>query len=319
MKVLVTLPLSFKKYAGKIKDPLTNNGCSVVFEFFDTPPPKEKLIRLAGDATIYVSGSNEKVDREIIESASHLQVVMRFGAGYNNVDLFSARKENIYVTNVPGQNADSVAELTVGLILTLARKISLLHQHMREGCWNLIVGEEIKGKTLGVIGLGSIGRCVVEKIQGFKMRIVGCDVNWDSIFSEKWGVKQVSLENLLKVSNYITVHVPLNKKTRNLISYKEFSLMRKGVYLINTSRGGVVNEDALIEALESKRIGGAALDVFSAEPLTRSKLQKLDNVVLTPHIGGSTKEAIERVTRITVENILRVREGKRPLYIVNDY
>jgi len=318
MKISVTFPLSFKNYVKEIENPLTENGCTVVVKFFDVPPPKRELVDFVKQADVYVPGSVEEIDREIIESAPNLCAIMRFGAGYNNVDLSAAREKNIYVTNVPEENADSVAELTIALILTLARRIPYCHQLMIQNHWQVVIGEELKGKTLGIVGLGAIGKRVVKKIQGFEMKIVGYDVKWNYNFAKRWRVEQSSLDNLLRVSDYITIHVPLNKATKNMISHEQFSVMKKQAYLINTSRGGVVDEKALIEALKTGQIAGAALDVFHTEPLKKSKLQQLNNVILTPHVGGSTREAIKRVIRKTVENILRIKEGKKPLNVVND-
>lgn len=317
MKIVATFPVPFQNYVQELADILLKAGHTVDFRFFDSPPPLEDLLSFVKESDIYVSGGNEKVNREIMDSVPNLRAVLRFGAGFDNVDLQAARERSIYVTNIPGKNADSVAELALGLMLSLARRIPYHHALMTRGQWQLFVGKELKGKILGIAGLGAIGKCVVKKVQGLEMKIVGYDVFWDDDFAQKWQIERLSLEDLLKRADVVSLHIPLSEETRNLISYKQLSLMKKEAYLINTSRGGIVDEEALTQALESHQIAGAALDVFSVEPLTQSKLQQLDNVVLTPHIGGSTEEAIKRLIEETIANILRIQSGEKPLNIVN--
>jgi len=317
MRVLLTFPISFQPYVQELRRFLLENSCLPTFRFFDSPPSKKEQIDWVKEVDIYVSGNVEKVDGEIIKSASNLRAIIRFGVGYDNVDLGVAREKKIYVTNIPGKNADSVAELTMGLIFALARRIPYLHILISQGNWQLFVGRELKGKVLGIVGLGAVAKCVVKKVQGLEMKILGYDTFWDEDFAKKWQIEKLTLEDLLRKADFVTLHLPLNKETKNLISYKQLSLMKNEAYLINTSRGGIVNEEALVEALKSRRIAGAALDVFSVEPLTRPKLQQLDNVVLTPHIGGTTEESIRRVIEEVVTNILRVQKGEKPLNIVN--
>lgn len=320
MKILLTFPPAFQAYMQKLKEFLLEQGHAPTFRFFDSPPPKGELIKLVEEVDLYVSGSVEKVDQEIIESTRKLRAILRFGAGYDNVDLETARRKGIYVTNVPGANADSVAELALGLMLALARRIPYLHNRLVQQHWQLIVGRELKGKVLGIVGLGAIGKCLAKKAKGLEMKVVGYDILWDSVFAVQWQIERLSLEDLLRKSDFVTIHLPMMEETRNLISREQLSLMKREAYLINTSRGGIVDEEALVEALESRQIAGAAFDVFATEPLVRSRLQDLANVaniVLTPHIGGSTEEALERVTEATIENILRIQRGEKPLNIVN--
>jgi len=188
---------------------------------------------------------------------------------------------------------------------------------VQQGGWKIITGQELKRKTLGIIGLGAIGKSVVKKVQGLEMNVIGYDIKWDKEFLDQWNVKRYSLENLLRTSDFVSVHLPLTKQTRKLISSRELSIMKENAYLINTSRGGVIDEEALIKALKERKIAGAGLDVLSTEPPRSCELQRINNVIVTPHIGGSTDEAISRISKTVVENISRIQKGKKPLNIVN--
>ncbi|MEM2374341.1 MAG: hydroxyacid dehydrogenase [Thermoproteota archaeon] len=268
----------------------------------------EKLIEDIRSADILVVRGDVKVTREILDKASRLRLIARAGSGLDNIDVSYANQKGIKVINTPDAPVDSVAELTIGLIISLARKILLLDRHVKSGGWreDWTTGLELKGKTLGIIGFGRIGTRVAIIAKALGMHIIAYDPYIPKAKAEEIGVELVEdLSKLLKLSDFISIHVPLTDETRNMIKAEELSLMKRGAYLVNTSRGPVVDENALYTALSSGWLGGAALDVLMEEPPSKNNpLLKLDNVILTPHIGGSTLEAQKRIAITIAEEIL---------------
>lgn len=267
----------------------------------------EKLFEDIRSADILVVRGDVKVTREILNKASRLRLIARAGSGLDNIDVSYANQKGVKVINTPDAPVDSVAELTIGLIISLARKIPLLDRHVKSGGWReaWTTGLELKGKILGIIGLGRIGTKVAIVAKALGMHIIAYDPYIPKAKAEEIGVKLVEdLSKLLKLSDFVSIHVPLTNETRNMMKAEEFSLMKKGAYLVNTSRGPVVDEKALYTALSSGWLGGAALDTLTDEPPSNSPLLKLDNVILTPHIGGSTLEAQKRVAVTIAEEIL---------------
>jgi D-3-phosphoglycerate dehydrogenase len=234
----------------------------------------------------------------VIESADRLKVIARAGVGLDNIDVKAAEERGIALINAPESSTQSVAELAMGLMLAVARKIAFSDRRMREGYWakKEAMGVELSGKTLGVIGAGRIGSAVARIAKyGFNMHILYYDVVCRDDLNKELGAECVSIEELLKRSDIVTIHVPLLPETRHMINEEKLRLMKKTAILINTSRGAVVDTAALVKALSEGWIAGAGLDVFEEEPLSMEHpLTKLDNVVLTPHIGASTKEAQEK-------------------------
>jgi len=254
-----------------------------------------------------------------LKNAKPLRLIQRFGAGYENGDCQAASQRGIYVANITGANGDSVADLTMGLIWALVRHIVKADTLLRNGTWRFWIGHELVGKVLGILGLGAIGKAVALRAQAHgMMTVIAHDVQPDLEFARKHKVQWVSKAQLLKMADTVTLHMPLTEETRSFISKSELSLTKPTAYLVNTSRGGLIDQTALIEALSERRIAGAALDVFAEEPLPpNEEILELDNVVLTPHIGGSSFEALERLARIAVDNCLRVKRGDLPLYVIN--
>lgn len=278
----------------------------ITMEHFD----KENLFRAISDIEILLVRSATKVTREIIEAGKNLKIIARAGAGLDNVDVETAKEKGIKVLNTPGANSISVAELTIGLMIAASRFIPQGTQSLKEGKWEKkkFKGFELYEKKLGIIGYGKIGREVAKRAKAFDMKIYVYDIvkpeNLESF------VEFVDFERLIKSSDYITVHVPLNEKTKYMINKSTFDLMKDGAILINAARGGVVDEEALYNALISGKLKAAALDVFEVEPPTddlRKKLLSLENVIATPHIGASTEEAQKRVgieiAKKIIENI----------------
>lgn len=237
--------------------------------------------------------SSTKVTKEIIEAAKNLKIIGRAGVGLDNVDVEAASRQGIVVMNTPGGNTISTAEHTMSMILALSRNIPQAHQSLVSERWDRkkFMGVEIYGKTLGIIGLGRIGTEVAKRAMSFGMKILAFDPYLSLDKAKSLNIESVKLNELLKRSDYISVHTPLTSETKHLISDKEIALMKKGVKIINCARGGIIDEVALVKGLKSAQVSGCALDVYEKEPPLGSPLFKMDNVVVTPHLGASTEEA----------------------------
>ncbi|GAH61232.1 unnamed protein product, partial [marine sediment metagenome] len=275
-----------------------------------------EMLKLIKDVDGIIIGIDE-LSAEIIEEADELKVISKYGTGLDNIDINMATNKEIIVTSTPTANVDAVADLAFGLILSLTRRIPEADKKTKSGKWKKIIGKSVWEKTIGIIGLGKIGRQVVRRAKGFETNILVFDIVKDKKFAQKYGIKYVNLEKLLRKSDYITIHIPLNDATRNMISYEELEKMKKDAFLINTSRGGIVDEEALYDALKNNKLRGAALDVYTNEPLRESPLKELDNVIMTPHIGAYTEEAIENMSIQAAQNLIDVLEGREPQNRVN--
>jgi len=315
MKILIT-PRSFASSSDKAIKMLTARGYEIQRNNTDRPYKKEEILNLIKDIDGIIIGIDE-LSAEIIEKANKLKVISKYGTGLDNIDIHMATNKKIIVTNTPTANVDAVADLAFGLILSLARRIPEADQKTKNGKWEKIIGKSVWEKTLGVIGLGKIGRQVVKRARGFQMNILGFDLVKDKKFAQRYGIKYVNLEKLLQKSDYITIHIPLNDATRGMISYKELEKIKREAFLINTSRGGIVDEQALYKALRNNQLKGAALDVYHSEPPVESPLKELDNVIMTPHIGAYTEEAIENMGMQAAQNLIDVLEGRKPKNRVN--
>ena len=233
------------------------------------------------------------------------------------MDLKTAREHHIAVTNTPGANAEAVGELAFGLALSIARKIPSLSAQTSRGEWTRSTGMELAGKTIGIIGLGAIGRVVARCARGFSMNVISYDPFMDTAYASEHNIKIGSFQELLSQSDIITLHLPLTAQTRHIINADTIGLMKNNVILINASRGGIIDETAVCDALKSGKIGGLGLDAFEKEPPSGSPLLALDNVVATPHTGAHTKEATENMAALAVDNLIHVLTGKDCPYIVN--
>ncbi|MBN2334081.1 3-phosphoglycerate dehydrogenase [Candidatus Bathyarchaeota archaeon] len=275
------------------------------------------LAAKAEDVDIIITGA--PVSAKIINRAKRLKMIQTTSVGYDSIDMDAAASNGVILCNVAEANANSVAELVFGLVLDVARRISAHDRLLRNGGWGRFHVErqvEIRGGTLGIIGLGAIGSRVAQIGKyAFNMRVLACDPYIIADRAEQFGGKLVDMETLLKESDVVTTHTPLNDETRHLIGERELKLMKPTAILINTSRGPVVDEKALIKALKQERISGAGLDVFETEPLEKdSPLRSLDNAVIIPHIG-STPGALRYMLEVASDNVLRVVEGKEPFRI----
>jgi len=315
MNILIT-PRSFASFSDKPFKMLTERDYKIKRNNTGRPYKREEMLKLIKDVDGIIIGIDE-LSAEIIEEANELKVISKYGIGLDNIDINMATNKKIVVTNTPTANVDAVADLTFGLILSLARRVPEADRKTKGAKWGKIIGKSVWEKTIGIIGLGKIGRQVVKRAKGFEMNILVFDIVKDKKFAQKYGIKYVDLEKLLRKSDYITIHIPLNDATRNMISYEELEKMKKDAFLINTSRGGIVDEKALYDALRDNKLRGAALDVYNNEPLRESPLKELDNVIMTPHIGAYTEEAIENMSIQAAQNLIDVLEGREPQNRVN--
>lgn len=263
-----------------------------------------------------------KITQHVINAAKKLKVIGRHGAGLDNVDLKAATERGIPVVYTPEANVESVAEHTIGLMIAVAKKIPQAHYALKiKNDWSVrykYIGTELSNKTLGLIGLGRIGRNVARLAKGFNMRVLYYDRVRMPDQEEELGVKYVDLDTLLESSDFLSIHVPLTKETYKMIGEHEIKKMKPGAFLINTSRGGIVDEAALYRALVSGKLAGAALDVYEKEPPDfKNPLFNLENVVFSPHMAAHTKEALRRMAVTVAEDVVAVLQGKHPRYVAN--
>lgn len=291
-------------------------GCTLVIPEERAVVPEDRLLQLVADCDAAIAGT-DPFSARVLSAAPHLKIVARTGVGYDAVDVAAATRLGIVVTNAPGSNAVSVAEHTIGLLWALLRHAMPLHNGLVAGRWQRIIGHELAGKTLGIVGLGNVGKQVAVRARAFAMPVIATDPVRDEHFAAQHGVRYAPLDELLRTADVVTLHAPLDATTHHLINRTTLALMQPTAYLINTARGGIVDEDALIEALQTRRIAGAALDVFAEEPLRHTRFAALDNVVLSPHVAGLTTEAIERMALSAVESTLALLNGQRPAGLVN--
>ncbi|GEQ05724.1 2-hydroxyacid dehydrogenase family protein [Staphylococcus gallinarum] len=274
------------------------------------------------DADALISLLSTNVDKDVIDAGNKLKIIANYGAGFNNVDTAYARQKDIDVTNTPKASTNSTAELTFGLVLAAARRIvegdKLCRSTGFDGWAPLFFrGREVSGKTIGIIGLGEIGGAVAKRAKAFDMNILYTGPNQKKDKEREIGAKYVDLETLLKHSDFVTINAAYSTDLHHLIDTPQFKLMKPTSYLINASRGPIVHEAALVEALQDKLIEGAALDVFEFEPQINEKLKSLDNVVITPHIGNATYESRDMMAKIVANDTLSKLENKTPKFIVN--
>ncbi|MBI4834588.1 MAG: D-glycerate dehydrogenase [Planctomycetes bacterium] len=301
---------------------LKKNRFNIEIKSEKQPVSKRELLERVRnkDGLICLLGDN--IDKDIINAGSNLKIIATYSVGYDNIDVSYASKRGIMVTNTPGVLTDATAELTWALIFACARRIAESDRFIRKKekwFWrpDLMVGTGLNNKILGIIGAGRIGQAVAYKAKGFNMEIVYTDLSRNRKLELLTGAKKSSLHTVLSKSDFITLHTPLMQETKHLISSNEFALMKPSAYLVNTSRGAVVNEKALVVALKSGQIAGAGLDVYENEPKVNPALLKLDNVVLLPHIGSATKEARDKMATMVAENVVIALSGKQPPNLVN--
>ncbi len=277
---------------------------------------KEELLRILPEYDILLSIFSRPIDKEMIDAGKRLKLISYFGVGYNNIDIRYAREKGITVCNTPQSVCNPTAELCLALMLGAARRIAELDRRIRqekESLWGVMknLGTGLEGKTLGIIGMGRIGQNVARKAAAFGMRII-----YYNRHTEIPGYERTDLDTLLKEADFISLHTPLNEDSNHLIGKKELERMKPSAFLINTARGAVIDEEALTECLENRRIRGAALDVFEQEPHITEKLYRLDNVILLPHVGTATIDGRIAMAEEALQNIRNFIEG-HPTNVVN--
>ena len=308
---------SFRQVRGDHWRALEDAHFEIVTPQQDLPLRGRELVELVGDVDALLVGMDE-VTASVIESATRLKVVSKHGAGVDNIDVAAATRAGVVVTNTPGANQGAVAELTMGLILAALRQLPYHDGLVKSGGWSRRIGTELGGRTVGLVGLGRIGKEVALRLEGFRVSLIAHDTVPDESFASQHHIMFVPLKELLGRSDVVTLHAALTPQSRNLIGPDELACMKPNAYLINTARGGLVDEEALFAALKEGRLAGAALDVFADEPPTDSPLLQLgDKVLLTPHLGAQTTETVIRMGRAAAQCIVDVLAGRRPEGLVN--
>jgi len=288
---------------------LEKNGLQVTYEPEITP---EQIGEKIGDFEVVIVRSRTKLTKELIENADKCKIIARVGVGLDNIDQTTAKEKGIRVINAVEGAMNAVAELVIGLMLSLAREIPRADREVRNGNWikKQLMGTELRGKYLGIVGLGNIGKRLGRLAKALNMNIIGFDVvPIDEEFSKEVGLMKADLDTLLSSSDYISLHVPLLDSTKHMINAEKIAIMKNTAKIINTSRGGVIDEEALADALKAGKLGGAALDVFEVEPAISNDLGGLPNFISTPHMGAQTKEAQSLAANVIAEKIIQILRG----------
>jgi D-3-phosphoglycerate dehydrogenase len=307
-------------FASTTSDPLEilrENGCEVVS--IRGPHSETKMAELIPGYAAVIVGI-DPITEQVLHAGRDLKIVAKHGVGVDNIDVEACTRQHIFVTNVPGANSDAVAEFAIGALLALVRKLVPAAASLNAGRWegSMFIGQELSEKTLGIIGLGAIGKRVAQRAQALGLKVIYSDVIRSKEFEEAYGVLYVEREELLRQADFVSLHVPGIPTTRNLIDVHALSLMKPTAFLLNLSRGEVLDEEALVEVLRQGKIAGAALDVFRQEPLSRDHpFFSLDNVLLTPHMSGYTREANERTSTTAARDVALVLSREMPLHALN--
>jgi D-3-phosphoglycerate dehydrogenase len=314
-RVLVT-PTSFGKDDPALRTQLGAEVGEVVYNTTGRPLSSSELLELIADQDGYIAGL-DPIDRNVIEAAQRLRVISRYGVGVDNIDLEAAREKGIVVTNTPGANAVSVAELTVGLILSLARPIPAAVRATKAGEWPRMVGLTLEGKVVGLLGFGAIAKQVARRLSGFDCSILAYHPSYDVAAAEALGVQLRPSDELIRQVDFLSLHMPLVPETRGMVNAEFLSQLKPGAFLINTSRGELVDEAALLEALKSEHLRGAALDAFVQQPPgADNPLLALPQVIATPHMGAHTDGATNAMGWGALRDCLAVLRGEEPTYRV---
>jgi D-3-phosphoglycerate dehydrogenase len=315
-RLLVT-PTSYGKNDQRLRSELEALVGEVIYNPTGKPLTSIEVANLLSGVDGYIAGLDE-IDRAALQHADRLKVIARYGVGFDKVDLVAATELGIRVTNTPGANSVSVAELALGLMLALARHIPSADLAVRQGKWPRLAGISLEGKTIGIVGLGSIGKQLARRLAGFDCRILAYDPCPDEAFAGDHAVTFCSLPDLLGRSDFVSLHMPLLPETRGLVDSIFLEKLKKGAFLVNTSRGEVVEEQALLTALESGHLLGAGLDAFAVEPPDpTSPLLAHPNVIATPHLGAQTDGATSNMGWIAMNDCLAVLRGQQPRFPIN--
>ncbi|MEM3090758.1 MAG: glyoxylate reductase [Candidatus Bathyarchaeia archaeon] len=311
---------------------LPERGMKTIKERFEAevwpeygPPPKAEIIKKARNVDALVTLLSDKIDAEVFDAAPKLKIVAQMAVGFDNIDIAEATKRGIYVTNTPGVLTETTADFAWALLMAAARRVVEADKYVRTGQWkvswhpSMLLGRDVYGATLGIVGAGRIGTAVARRAKGFNMKILYYDVvPMPPEIEKEIGARRVDLDTLLRESDFVSIHVPLIKETYHLINEEKLRLMKNTAYLINNSRGPVVDEKALYKALKEGWIAGAALDVFEQEPTpVDNPLLELDNIVVAPHISSASYETRSRMAEMVAENLVAFFKGETPPNLVN--
>ena len=312
-RLLVT-PTSYGKNDPRLKTQLEEQVGEVIYNPTGKPLTSAELAQLLPGIDGYIAGL-DGIDAQALQAADRLKVIARYGVGVDKVDLVAAREKGIVVTNTPGANSVSVAELALGLMLALARQIPEAVDAVHQGKWPRYSGLSLEGKTIGILGLGAIGKQLARRLAGFDCRILAYDPFADAAFAKNNHVELVTLDEVVKEADFITLHLPLLPGTRGMVNDAFLNRMKKGAFLINTSRGEVLDEEALLRALQSGHLKGAGLDAFAVEPPDpKNPLLALPQVIATPHLGAQTDGATSNMGWFAMRDCLAVLQNKQPVY-----
>lgn len=315
MKILVT-PTSLKADSDMpAMKKLRSFADTLVFNPGGKPLLEEELVSLLEGCTGCIAGVDH-FNSKVIENTNGLKVISRYGVGVDQVDLAAARAKNIIVCNTPGANSQAVADLTIGLLLCLVRKIPILDKKTREGQWPRSNGVELYKKTIGILGLGAVGKAVARRAAGFSMKVLAYDPFINREYAGENGIIPADFDTVIREADFLCLHFPLTDSTRHEISADVMKAMKKGAIIINTARGGLIDESAAYELLVSGHLGGLGLDVYEDEPPSKSPLFELENVVFTPHTAAHTAEAITAMAEMSVQNLIDVLSGRDCRYTV---
>lgn len=315
-RVLITDSGLKEKYMGEAVELLESSGCELVYEKIQ-PGEESRLYPHLPEALAAITGG-EVWAEDLFSRSVKMRIVARAGTGYDKVDVAAATKHGVMVTNTPGAMAVSVAEFAFALILSFSKDLAGNDRVARSGAWIRNPGIELEGKTLGVVGMGLIGKELIKRAVAFNMRIEACDPTWDQIFAAAHGVKRVDLDALLGDSDFVSLNLPLMKETRKLLDRDKLAKMKETAYLVNTSRGGLIDEQALFEALRDRRIAGAGLDVYATEPAAPDHpFFTLENAILSPHVSANTPEAMAAIALQAATNVVQALRGEVPKNLLN--
>jgi len=307
----------FSRYCSEAKALLLDHGCEIVENETDHALSSEELSPIVSELDGVIAGL-EIWTRELLQRAGKLKIIARWGAGYDNIDFETARRYGIKVTNARGVPSNSVAEFTVALMISGLRGIPQKHTLTHQGVWQQVISRELQGKKVGLVGFGSIGKLVAEKLGSFGVDLFAHDPFPDHETAGLLGVTLVPFGELLKCCDIVSLHLPGSQQNRHLFGAEQFHRMREGAYFINTSRGNLVEESALYDALVSKRLSGAAIDVYEEEPPDpENPLLQLENIIMTPHVAAFTRENFHRVSLVVCRALIDVFEGRDPENLVN--
>ena len=314
-RLLVT-PTSYGRDDPSLRTELEEQVGEVIYNPTGKPLSSKEVIQLLPCIDGYIAGLDQ-IDRAAMESANQLKVIARYGVGVDRVDLETAHKRGIVITNTPGANSASVAELALALMLILARQIPQAIKAVRKGEWPRLPGISLENKSIGILGFGAIGKRLAQRLEGFLCRVIAHDPFIDERVGKSLGVEIVEIDKLAKESDFLIIHIPLSNETKEIVNKSFLAKMKKGAFLINTSRGEVLNEDDLLEALQSEQLSGAALDAFVEEPPDIAHpLLSLPQVITTPHLGAQTDGATRNMGWMAMRDCLAVLKGEKPTHRV---